>query len=126
MLHDERLLQPLEPANALFYNFSGERMRGAMTEQDLNRFVAQLRSDDGFAIRFKQRLSTVAEERALVGAAVGFAEAAGFAVGPEAMAAWLEASRNSSRELSDDDLDAVTGGALPHWSNWVSQRRQWE
>lgn len=96
-----------------------------MTTRDLDRFVARLRADDALAARFEQCLRAAPEERALVDVAVRFAVFEGFVVGPADMAALLEALRETSRELSDDDLDAVAGGALPYWSSWEVKRLQW-
>jgi len=95
-----------------------------MNRQDIDGFVARLRSDGAFAGRFEQCLLAVPEKGSLVDAIIGFAAAEGYVVAPEDAGASIEALRESSSELSDDALDSLAGG-VPLWFLGPGQAR-WE
>jgi len=79
-----------------------------MSEEQLSALLAKVKSDDSL----REKLLGAADP----GAAVRIAEDAGFDV---RMADWLRYQAKRALELSDADLEVMTGGffgSLPNWS----------
>jgi predicted ribosomally synthesized peptide with nif11-like leader len=72
-----------------------------MSSSEVERFVSDLKTDDGLR-------STLAEHASGVGSIVSFANEKGYEITVEEAGAYIQAQ--AGNELSDDQLDAVSGG----------------
>jgi predicted ribosomally synthesized peptide with nif11-like leader len=79
-----------------------------MSSSEVERFVSDLKTDDGLR-------STLAEHASGVGSVVSFANEKGYDITVEEAGAYIQAQ--VSNELSDDQLDAIAGGKGSHISN---------
>ena len=72
-----------------------------MSSSEVERFVSDLKTDDGLR-------STLAEHASGVGSIVSFANEKGYEITVEEAGAYIQAQ--AGNDLSDDQLDAVSGG----------------
>ncbi len=75
-----------------------------MSEEQLSALLAKLMDDAGL----QEKLKGAAD----LDAAIALAKEAGFEV---SKADWLNHKQDKTIELSDEELESVTGGGLPDW-----------
>ena len=72
-----------------------------MSSSEVERFVSDLKTDDGLR-------STLAEHASGVGSVVSFANEKGYEITVEEASAYIQAQ--AGKDLSDEQLDAIAGG----------------
>lgn len=83
-----------------------------MSQADVERFVADLKSDDGLR-------GELSEHASGIGSVVEFAKGKGYDITADEAKDYIQAQ--TPNELTDDQLDAVAGGKGHHHSSTVSQ-----